>query len=64
MAIDELPPLSTVIDPDALETILDAPETEPTPDVMVTFEYAGLRVFAHPGNIVDARPIRRRRETY
>lgn len=56
--VEELPPISTVIDPDVLESILSSPETEPTPEVMLTFEYAGLRVFAHPGYIVDARPVR------
>lgn len=59
--VEELPPLSSVIDPGALQTILSAPETEPIPDVMVTFEYAGHRVFAHPGEIVDVRPIHGRK---
>ena len=55
--IDELPPLSTAIDVDALDAIVPSDGEESPTEVAVTFDYAGARVFVHSGNTIFARPI-------
>lgn len=47
--IEELPPLTGSIDPDALETLVDDDRYQ---GLSVTFAYAGLRVVVHSGDTV------------
>lgn len=55
--IEDLPPLTTVVDPDALAAILSPTPTSSPPSVTVAFRYAGVRVLIHRGAIVYAQPI-------
>jgi hypothetical protein len=54
--IEELPPLSDVIDPDALDTLGSTSSDDPPPRVTVIFEYAGVELVVHSGEMVYARP--------
>jgi hypothetical protein len=61
--LEELPPLSQVIDVDALQHIVSANGGPRPPEVTVGFEYAGLKVFVHSGGVVYTRPIDAEAET-
>ncbi len=50
--LDEVPPLSEVIDPDALVALMDHR------DVTIAFRYADLNVIVQSGGTVYAHPIR------
>lgn len=51
-APDDLPPLTEVIDLDALDSIVPR---ESTPKVTVSFRYQGLQVLVHSGRAVCVR---------
>jgi len=54
--IEELPPLSDVIDPEVLDTLGSTTTDDPPPRVMVIFEYAGLELVVRSDDIVYAQP--------
>jgi hypothetical protein len=56
--IEELPPLSEAINPDALESLIVPTPTDSASNVTVTFSYAGLHVFVQTDNTVYVRDIR------
>lgn len=51
--VNELPPVTDAIDPDALEAVVS---NDPPSDVTVTFSYAGRRVVVLEGKTVYVRP--------
>jgi hypothetical protein len=55
--IEELPPLSEVVDPDALDELVTPTTGSPATVVTVTFKYAELDVFVSSSGIVYARPV-------
>lgn len=55
--VDDLPPLSRVIDPDALNRLVSSNTSTRSPEVTVIFEYASLKVVIHSQEVVYARPI-------
>lgn len=55
--IKELPPLSGVIDLDALDRLVSPNVDRRPPGVTVTFEYAGLTVIVQSRGMVYATPI-------
>jgi hypothetical protein len=55
--LDELPPLSRAIDPDALDRLVSSNTSTRPASVTVMFEYAGLKVVVHSGVMVYATPI-------
>ena len=55
--VDDLPPLSRVIDPDALNRLVSSKTSTRSPEVTVIFEYASLKVVIHSQEVVYARPI-------
>lgn len=55
--IDELPPLSDVIDPDGLDAIVSTTEDPASRAVTLRFEYAGLEIFIHSEDIIYVQPI-------
>ena len=55
--VDDLPPLSRVINPDALNRLVSSNTSTRSPEVTVIFEYAGLKVVIHSQEVVYARPI-------
>ena len=54
--IEELPPLSDVIDPDALDTLGSTTRDGPPPCITVIFEYAGVELVVRLDEMVYARP--------
>lgn len=53
----ELEPLNTVLDPDAIDELLDSPVgTEPSP-VEVSFRYGSVDVSARRDGRIDLRPV-------
>lgn len=52
--IEELPPLSEVINPEAVAALVAENHSQ---DVRITFSYAGVRVLVHSGATVYVRPI-------
>lgn len=54
--VQELPPLSDVIDPDALRKLISPSVDLHPPGVTVIFRYAGLDVVVHSGEIICVRP--------
>ena len=55
--VDDLPPLSRVINPDALNRLVSSNTSTRSPEVTVIFEYASLKVIIHSQEVVYARPI-------
>ena len=55
--VDDLPPLSRVLDPDALNRLVSPNTSTRSPEVTVIFEYASLKVVIHSQEVVYARPI-------
>lgn len=55
--VNELPPLSDVIDPDGLDAIVSTTDSAPAGAVSVRFEYAGLELFIHSDDIIYVQPI-------
>jgi hypothetical protein len=55
--VDDLPPLSRVIDPDALNRLVSSNTSTRSPEVTVIFEYASLKVVIHSQEVIYARPI-------
>ena len=55
--VDDLPPLSRVIDPDALNRLVSSNTSTRSPEVTVIFEYASLKVVIRSQEVVYARPI-------
>ena len=55
--VDDLPPLSRVIDPDALNRLVSSNTSTRSPEVTVIFDYASLKVVIHSQEVVYARPI-------
>jgi hypothetical protein len=55
--VDDLPPLSRVLDPDALNRLVSSNTSARSPEVTVIFEYASLKVIIHSQEVVYARPI-------
>ena len=55
--VDDLPPLSRVIDPDALDRVVSSNTSTQSPMVTVVFEYASMEVIIHSQEVVYARPI-------
>ena len=55
--VDDLPPLSRVIDPDALDRLVSSNTSTQSPEVTVVFEYASMEVIIHSQEVVYARPI-------
>ena len=55
--VDDLPPLSRVLDPDALNRLVSSNTSTRSPEVTVIFEYASLKVVIHSQEVVYARPI-------
>lgn len=55
--VDELPPLSDVIDPDGLDAIVSTTEDPPSRSVTLRFEYAGVELFIHSDDIIYVQPI-------
>jgi len=54
MPVDELPPLYDVIDPDALDVLFDADDT----DGSVEFQYAGRTVTVFADRTITVSPAR------
>lgn len=52
----ELPPISDVVDPDALNRFISSMNTQPG-DVTVVFKYAELKVIVHSDGIVYATAV-------
>jgi len=55
--VNDLPPLSRVLDPDALNRLVSSNTSTRSPEVTVIFEYASLKVVIHSQEVVYARPI-------
>ena len=55
--VDDLPPLSRAIDPDALDRLVSSNTSTRSPEVTVIFEYASLKVVIHSQEVIYARPI-------
>ena len=55
--VDDLPPLSRAIDPDALDRLVSSNTSTQSPEVIVVFEYASMEVIIHSQEVVCARPI-------
>jgi hypothetical protein len=55
--VDDLPPLSGAIDPDALDRLVSSNTSTQSPVVTVVFEYASMEVIIHSQEVVYARPI-------
>lgn len=62
--IEELPPLSDVIDLDAFDAVVASSETGESPDFSVGFTYAGVRVVVLSQRTVYAGPIGRDGESH
>jgi len=54
--IEDLPPLSEYINPEAIQTLISDDASE---NVTITFQYAGLRVLVRSGHTVYIRPLRK-----
>jgi len=55
--VTELPPLSRVIDPDALNRLVSHAESSEPPELTIAFEYTGLTVVVHASGMVYTTPI-------
>jgi len=55
--VEDLPPLSRVVDPDALDRLVSSTTGARSPEVTVIFEYASQKVIIHSQEVVYARPI-------
>jgi hypothetical protein len=55
--IHELPPLSDVLDPDALDNLLASTASFQSPGITVSFRYAGLDVFIHSQEVICVQPV-------
>lgn len=53
--VQDLPPVSDVIDIEAVDRIV--PDQEGESGATVTFHYAGLRFVVYPGKSVHVRPV-------
>lgn len=60
--VQELPPLSDVIDPDGLNAVLTTTDHAPAGAVTVQFEYAGLELFIHSDDVIYVQPVDQARE--
>lgn len=56
LPVEELPPLSDVIDLDALDALVPGANRQGSPEVRVTFSYAGVRVIVCSGRTVFVHP--------
>lgn len=57
--VDELRPLHRVLDPDALDALLDSRRVAAADDVEVSFTYAGVGVTASSSGVVVLDPVDR-----
>jgi hypothetical protein len=55
--MEELPPLSRVVDLDAVDTLVSSNASTRPPGITVTFTYAGLTVVIQSHGMVYATPI-------
>lgn len=56
LPVEELPPLSDVIDLDALDALVSGANRQGAPEVTVTFSYAGVQVIVRSGRTVFVHP--------